>query len=234
MAKSRRLRASRRRRRPKPAPALLILECDPESLPVQPHTFARDLRTAVSAFVPGALAGHVQGSSKQEVLADFGRWKTEHGRIDMIAVVGHSNLTGIRVAPDLELAWDAFAQWVKPFAPRTLVLVACEAGREVPARALFGGIPTLKELYASPVLINDLQAAVIKILVPYLLTGRRLSPRARTVGQFLNFLITQGIIWYRRRSDFRRRPSVLDTAAVTIAEELVKRAHHELGRVIRS
>jgi hypothetical protein len=64
-------------------------------------------------------------------------------------------------------------------------------------------------LYASTIYINNDQAAVLKLLVLYILSGGRPTSEARSIGQLLNFVITHGLVMSRQRSDFRRRPSLV-------------------------
>lgn len=89
------------------------------------------------------------------------------------------------------------------------------------SKPLFEGVPTLKELYASPVLINDQQAACVKLLIPYLLGGRRLKDEDLRAGQVVNFLLTRGIVLRRTRRDFRT-PGVLEGTIWAVGEELSK------------
>lgn len=70
-------------------------------------------------------------------------------------MIGHSNERGIVLASGRPLDnWIAFAQYLKPFAPRKLVVVACCAGSALPSRILFSELPTLRRIYSTPVLAN--------------------------------------------------------------------------------
>lgn len=236
-----RFRARRRRTKPSPSraqlsqrrkPSLLILECDPSTLAAQSSTVADDLEKIVKVLVPHAETVRVSGQSQQELLLQFARCKRERGSFDVVAVVGHSNVSGIRLASDADVSWQAFAGWLKLFSPWAVVLVACEAGRWLPAKALFDDIPTLNQLYGSPVLITDWQAAGVKILVPYLVIGRRLRIGELRVAQIVNFLITRGVLLRHTRKDFRRT-GLIDGALWTGGEEILKLLLQQLETIMR-
>lgn len=226
-------RGTSSKKRPTVGPSLLILECDPEKLPAEPTSFGEALESVAKGFFPRGRTIRVPAKTQPQLLADLGRLKTEVGNFQMVAIVAHSNVSEVSLTGDSAVSWMALGQWLAPFSPRIMVLVACEAGRWVASGSLFEGIPTLKELYASPVLVNDHQAACIKLLIPYFLSGRRLKDEDLRAGQIVNFLLTRGIVLRRTRRDFRT-PGVLEGAAWTIGEEVLKAALRRLGEVRHS
>lgn len=125
------------------APSILIIECDPATLESQALSMARDLEGIVRLVVPSATLRLVPAASPELLLHDLGRCKVECGRFDHVAVVGHSNRNGLRLAPGLSVSWEKFAPWIEPFGPKCAILVACEAGRWLPSEALFSGIASL-------------------------------------------------------------------------------------------
>lgn len=201
------------------------------TLAAQSSAVASDLEKIVKVLVPQAETVRARAGSQKEMLLECARWKRERGSFDIVAAVGHSNISGVRLASDAEVSWQAFASWLKPFSPRVAVLVACEAGRWRATKALFEGIPTLNELYASPVLVTDWQAVGVKVLVPYLLTGRQLKVGELRVAQILNFLITRGVLFRRTRRDFRN-PDVIEGKAWTIGEEMLKMLLQRLAAIM--
>lgn len=193
----------RSRSRRKKEPALLILECDPETLAAQAISMARELEGIARLALPSIQTRLVAGASSSELLQQLGSCKEENDHFSHVVVIGHSNARGLRLARDLFTPWESFAAWVKPFGPKCMVLVACEAGRWLPSSDLFRGISTLQEIYGSPVVTTEAQAAAIKVLVPYLLSGNRL-PKDILPLQLLNFALTQGVIFRQIRKDFRQ------------------------------
>ena len=111
----------------KAAPSLLILHLDSAKLQSDglhltgPAAFASTwaglgMRAEVEA---------IDGTDLQNLLRQL--WNlAENGReFDVVVVVGHSNADGIRISADMFADWEAFAGYLRPFAPRRLLLVAC-------------------------------------------------------------------------------------------------------------
>lgn len=207
------------------APSILIIECDPATLESQALSMARDLQGIVRLVVPSATLRLVPAVSRESLLHDLGRCKVECGGFDHVAVVGHSNRNGLRLAPGLLVSWEDFAPWIEPFRPKCAILVACEAGRWLPSEALFSGIASLREIYGSPVITTEAQAGAVKILVPYLLVGNRLPPDILPL-QLLNFALTGGIVFRQTKKEFQRA-GPLEAAIWTGWEDMLRAA---LGR----
>jgi hypothetical protein len=169
----------------------------------------------LTKLVPGWVSVHVQAASTSELLRDLGDSKTEHGTFDIIVAVGHSNMTGIAMTGDGPLVpWGQFATFLKPFKPKRVALIACQAGAWLPTRALFGGVPSLRELYGSPLLTNEPQMAMLKVLVPMLLAGVPIDPDLMRIAQITNFALTRGILFRQTRAEFERSDPVEDLARV--------------------
>jgi hypothetical protein len=186
---------------------------------------ALDLEGIVRLFVPSATLRLVRATSREALLEDLGRCKVECGGFDHVAVVGHSNRSGLRLAPGLSVSWDDFAPWIEPFQPKCAILVACEAGRWLPSEALFRRIRSLREVYGSPVVTTEAQAGAVKVLVPYLLLGNQMPPNIVPL-QLLNFALSGGILFRQRRKEFQRA-GPLEAAIWTGWEDILRAA---LGR----
>jgi len=136
---------------------------------------------------------------------------------DVVVAVGHSNSEGIRMASDDERVtpWGIFAGYVKPFVPRRLMLVACQAGCWPAADCLFTKLPKLRRIFASPVNASRDLAQFMLALVPYLVAVR--APRGRTVGwlQAAIAALTGGQVreWKRTRDKGNPTGILLDWAA---------------------
>ena len=100
----------------------------------------------------------------------------------MVVVVGHSHAGGIRMASDHDYVttWPAFANYLKPFGPRRLLLVACKAGRWDAGEALFSALPKLRRIYACPVNASKDFGALMLFAVPYVVAERH--PKGKVVG----------------------------------------------------
>jgi hypothetical protein len=153
------------------------------------------------------------------MLRDLGECKTKHRRFDVIGVVGHSNMSGIAVTGSSRsdfMPWDMFATFLEPFQPKRIALIACQAGAWLPATALFGGVPTLRELFGSPVLTREDEMAILHILVPLLLARVRIEPEVFRVAQAANFALTRGVLFRQTRAEFQRADAVEDLARVSL------------------
>jgi hypothetical protein len=204
-------------------PTLIILECDPAKLASQSQTSAQDIDRLVGTSVPSARRYFIPASSRNELLIQLAHCKEECGAVDIIVVCGHSNQEGLKMTSDCFAKWAEVAQWIAPFQPKRVVLVACQGGRWLPSSTLFNGISTLQEIFGSPVRLTDEQAILIKLLIPYLLTNGALNKNVLQALQGANFLLTGGVIFHQTRNGFkksRREDGVLWTGV----EDLLKRS----------
>jgi hypothetical protein len=208
------------RRRPHRTPSILIVECDSATLRSQAISMAADLERIVRTVVPSATIRLVSATSQESLLSGLGRCKEECGGFDNVAIVGHSNRRGLRLAPGLSVPWDKLGLWIEPFRPKRAILVACEAGGWLPSEALFNGIRTLREIYGSPVVTTEKQAASVTVLVPYLMLDNRL-PRDILAVHLVNFALTGGVIFRHTRKQFQKAGPV-EAAVWTGWEEILK------------
>lgn len=126
-----------------------------------------------------------------------------HGQtFEVVAVVGHSNVRGLVLATGRSVdSWDAVAQYLKPSEPRRLVLVACRAGRPLPAHILFSALPKLRRIFATPALANRAQGQVMIALLPYVLK-MKIPPRNGLRTLQVALAVKGRQLWEWRRTDF--------------------------------
>jgi hypothetical protein len=197
-------------------PSLLVLECDAPKLAGQGISAAKDL-LALAKLVPDCVSAHVPVSSLDGMLRDLGECKAKHGTFDIVCVVGHSSMAGIAVTgstPGDSMLWPKFAAFLAPVQPKRIALVACQAGAWLPSKALFDGVPSLLELYGSPLLTNEQQMVLLKMLVPLLLAGVRVDPEVMRIAQIANFALTRGVLFRQTRAEFQRSDPVEDLARI--------------------
>jgi len=187
-----------------PVLPLLILECDANRLERegmamgnQIHGIARVLPIR-NKNIELALI-----NSQDDLLKAFADYAGQYSSIKVIVVIGHSDVSGIRISTPMQtfLDWGAVAKWFECFKPNYLVFAACKAGQYPSKVAFFEGIKSLKAMFASPVNISRLQVEIIKVLVPYLLLSRTIDPDVIAMGQWLAFIRNKTIILYSRRRD---------------------------------
>lgn len=185
-------------------PSVLILECDPAKLAAQSLTSAQQLDRVVAAVVPSAQRYLVAATCRQALLSQLAQCKEECGKVDVVVMCGHSNEDKLCLTADWRAPWNEVAQWIAPFSPKSVVLVACQAGRWLPSKALFDGVLTLREIYGSPAALTDQQAKLVQLLVPYLLNNGRLETDVFRMLQLANFALTRGVIFRQTRKGFQQ------------------------------
>lgn len=195
--------AGRRPRPKKPVKkSLLILQLDSEKL-AQDRLDLDPFSRFVASFLPPESAVAVRATSFDSLLKNLAQW---HGTtFEAVAVVAHSNERGVVLAAGRSIdTWEAFARYLAPFAPRRLVLVACRAGRALPSRTLFAGLPTLRRLYATPVLASRLQGEMMIALLPHI-AARKIPSRELLRAMQGGLALLQGRqLWEWRRTDYER------------------------------
>ncbi|WP_428261067.1 hypothetical protein [Haliangium sp.] len=154
-------------------------------------------------------------TTRHDLASKLGRLAEQKRRFDVILVVGHSNSEGIRIGADLFVDWSTFAQFLKPFHPRRLLLVACQAGRWDAGEELFSRLPELRRIYACPANASKHFGVLMFAALPYIVANRR--PRARDVkwGQFASIFLTGRQLreWRRTRDKGNPDAAWLDFVA---------------------
>lgn len=184
--------------------SVLILECDSAKLAAQSLSSARQLDRIVAAVAPSAQRYLVTTTRRQELLSQLAQCKEECGKVDVVVMCGHSNKDKLCLTADWRAPWNEVAQWIAPFSPKAVVLIACQAGRWLPSKALFDGVLTLREIYGPPASITDQQAILVQLLVPYLLNNGRLNIGVFQMLQIANFALTRGVIFRQTRKGFQQ------------------------------
>ncbi len=167
-------RTSPRRRAPPKRPSLLVLHVDANKLRADGlhfETAARITAGLVSAGLNANVAIE-DAATLSELLSNLAPLAEAKRTFDVIVIVGHSNETGIRLDATNFVQWSVFAQYLKPFKPRRLLLVACRAGRWDAGEALFTTLRNLRRIYASPVNVSKDFASLMMFAVPYVVAER--------------------------------------------------------------
>ena len=171
--------------------------------------------------MPDTKLSFVPTTSRQALLSALAQCKQKNGQYNVIVIVGHGSVRGLQLTHDPRVPWEEVARWINPFKPKQIVLVACEAGRWLPSKALFEGVLTLQEIYGSPVVITQQEASAIKLLVPYLLMGGYLPDDILRMAQVANFLSTDGVLFRQIREEFQQT-GVVEGTIWTVLEEAMK------------
>ena len=186
----------------RPAAAhLLVLECHEQKLAGQALNFGSKTVPFLKALFPTKCIVLVPTSSLSELGPSLAEASAKYGRFRSVVVVGHSNAMGLQLTNDHFCSWQAVGQWVTKFEPEFLFLAACEAGRSEAVRSLFAPIPSLQEVYASPIHFYAGQSAPLVGLIALALKDRKIDSDASSFMRTLNYAITGGQIFRWRRGE---------------------------------
>lgn len=156
------------RRRPKrPSPSLLILRFDTGQLEKDGLHLADETRFILQANqLCGARVELVSATDTGDLLRQLGELARTGAHFDVVVAIGHSRNRGIQIASDRFSSWEELAKFLRPFAPRRLMLIACKAGSQPAVQILFRLLPRLRRIYASPANVSrDLATFMLGFLL---------------------------------------------------------------------
>ncbi|HVT91566.1 MAG TPA: hypothetical protein VHD76_01885 [Bryobacteraceae bacterium] len=210
----------RTRRRSPRQKSLLIVRCDLERLRQQGLALDDEtLRTSlISAVGAGAQIEMVNGTDRGSLLRELGDLVSRRRVFDLVVVVGHANDSVIRLACDEFVFWKQFPEYLKPFQPRRIMLVACQAGCDPAPKFLFAALPRLQRIYASNLNVSLDLAKFMLLVLPYVLAARSPTREFVTMGKTLAFAFTGGSL-----REWRRRGITIDEVRFDGAVEFVAR-----------
>lgn len=188
-----------RRRKP-----LLILECDATKLDRQNLALGNELQNYVKIFFPQNPVILIRSDTEAELAKAMAELFETGQSCRNIVIIGHSNKGGLKISADRFVQWEAVANWLIPFAPQRIILIACEVGRWLPCAALFKGIPNLKEIFGSPIPAHKDQKYIVLARVLHLLGAKNEDANFIILLQLGNFLLTKGVMFQRTRSEYEQ------------------------------
>ena len=163
-----------------------------------------------------------KASSKDELCRTLGETLASHDRFRTILIVGHSNEHGLQLTPDKFYDWKAVGEWLKPFQPENLLLMACRAGRSSAVRTLFQQILSLRVIYASPIAFFNDQTHPLAGLLVALVNDRKVDERWLRLLQASGYLLTDAIIYpWKRGETLRAAP--IESAAWDLLGDMFNR-----------
>ncbi len=200
-AATRSRRQKKSRRAPKLPPSILVLRLDSEKLTLDGLTLGNEIAFAgqLSTLCLNARLVTINSTTDGNLVAQLRPLAERRERFDLIVVIAHSNESIIRHASDGWREWPAFAQYLEPFAPRQLALIACAAGGHPVAAQLFSALPRLDRIFASPECVNVNLANLILLVAGYSMTG------GRAKGEAVSWLKLIALIGTGRRLKVWRR-----------------------------
>ena len=176
---------------------LLIIECNAPKLKAQGLSFSEALIPSASLVLPDRLIHLIQTEDRELSPTKFAEAKQKSNTYSVIAILGHSNSTGIQFDENAEnnlLKWETLSNWLKPFRPQKLFLMSCQGGKTEVAELLFKNLESLKEVCGSPVLLSKPEAMTIAGVVLADLLDVAFAKNMFPVAQVISILY-QGFIW---------------------------------------
>jgi hypothetical protein len=190
-----------RLKRKSPASDLLILECQAKKLTGQALDFGTGIARFLKATFPKKSIVLLPTALVSELTPSLADVWNRHCRFRSILLVGHSNANGLQLTNDQFCGWDAVGRWLERFEPKSLFLAACDAGGSEAVRRLFASIPSLRDIYASPIKLYSDQTAPLATLILGAVLRRKIDNEGLRLLQAANYLITGGQLYRWRRRE---------------------------------
>ncbi len=197
---------------------------------------AAHVSVAISAWGLGARVVVTDTTSSAELNSARAELVKRKQKFDVVVAIGHSHAGGIRMANDHEnvAGWSAFAQYLKPFRPRRLLLVACKAGRWDAGEALFTDLAQLRRIYACPVNASKDFGALMVFAVPYVVAERRPDDKIVTWAQIAAIAMTgRQLREWRRTTDKGNPDSAVFDLIADLADPVARKVPETLLSIFR-
>jgi hypothetical protein len=202
----------RGRSRKQVLPSLLIVRFDSERLQADGLTLGGEtsLVSALARLGIGADVRTLDITNTSDLLEKFAALVRERRSFDVVVAIGHSSEKGFQIASDLFVPWEPFAEYLKPFAPRRLLMIACQAGRWPAAAKFFRRLPHLQRIYASPTNVKVDLATLMLGILPYILSTKSPSSDVILGAKVVALALTGSQLREWKRNDHRGRMDLLE------------------------
>lgn len=190
------------RRRP-----VLIVECDSDKLKSQNLAIGIDIYQTLQDLFPKNPILFLQINELSELAEELALARQNNQKFRHIIIIGHSNKTGLALTSNCFSGWEAVGSWFELFSPFQIIFLACEAGNWQACVNLFESLPTLKEIFASPVTANKTQqyAVIMKtVLALNPPKTKKVSTLLVKLTQIVNFSLTKGVFFHYTREEYER------------------------------
>lgn len=181
---------------------ILILECDSQKLSDQNLALGEELQHQIELFFPTNLITMVRSYNEADLLKSLGELAQTEQKYGTVIIIGHSNREGLKISADRAFTWEATGNWIKPFAPKQAILLACQGGRWLPCASLFDAVLTLDEIIGSPILANKNQKHAVLAAALHILGAKKKDRELDQVIKLGNLLLTKGIMFSRTRTEY--------------------------------
>jgi len=183
---------------------VLIIECDSRTLELDNLAIGDEIKNALLVAFPRNGIDLIRANDK----SDFDReldviLRKYKNPCKTIILIGHSNVSGIKLTSNIFMGWSELGSILEPFAPEKLVFLACRAGDIKACEILFDNIPTLQQIFASPVNIPKSQQHIVIQKVLYTLLAQKENPLLVNVMQTVNAIATKEWMFCRTREEHK-------------------------------
>jgi hypothetical protein len=182
---------------------VLIIECDSSTLEAQNLAVGSEIKNAIRKRFPKNGIDLIEIVEKDafdgELDVVLRKYKMP---CKTIILIGHSNENGIKLTTNIFMNWTELGCMLEPFAPEKLIFLACRAGDIKACEIMFENIPSLRQIFASPVNISKFQHNIIVQKVLLTLSSQKENQFLVNFMQTVNALVTKEWMFSRTREEY--------------------------------
>ncbi|MBI5806293.1 hypothetical protein HZA73_09625 [candidate division TA06 bacterium] len=190
--------------------SLLIIECDSNKLQRQNIDIASKINDLFQKL-PFCKHKYIRTFEKSDLCLKINEISKEH--YDIIVLTGHTFTDGggrpvrFDFASDYKPELSVLPSFLNTFKPKCLIMASCKGSHFITTDVMFNGMPTLKEIYGSPVLTNSKQLQILLLLIPYIIFSDKYDDGILFLSNIVNFVQSGGYIVRHTRAEFiNKRP----------------------------
>jgi len=181
---------------------VLVIECDSNTLEAQSLAIGDEIKTELQKAFPKNGIDLIKATAKSNFDRELDIVLRKYRRpCKTVILVGHGNESGIKLTSELFMGWQDLGSILEPFAPEQLIFLACRAGGIAACEILFDSIPSLQEIFASPINVSKTQQDIVVHKVRYTLSAKKENPYVVNLLQTANALITKEWMFKRTREE---------------------------------
>lgn len=181
---------------------VLIIECDSRTLESQNLAIGDVITDAILTTFPRNGIDLIKANDKTSFDRDLDVILRKYKNpCKTIILIGHGNESGVRLTSNNFMGWQELGSVLEPFAPEKLIFLACRAGDIKACEVLFDNIPSLRQIFASPVNIQKSQQYVVIQKVIYTLSTQKEHQLIVNLMQAVSALATKEWMFCRTREE---------------------------------
>lgn len=182
---------------------VLIIECDSFTLENQDLAVGEEIKIQVQGAFEKNGIDLIKAFNKNSFDQELDVILRKYSRpCKTIVLVGHSNQSSIKLTSDLFVNWQELGERLEPFLPEQLIFLACQAGDILACEVLFESIPSLQQIFASPVNVSKSQQDIIIQKILYTLAMQKENSLVINLFQLVSAVITKEWMFSRTREEY--------------------------------